>query len=106
MKAVLYKNPSYCLSFGEDCVFLDIEVEIVRESELRREFSAVVKRMQLDPAQEAFPVFMLNYFSAERISVFYDDLKSRLIAELTPQLFSLFYSSELIPDQNDNTTAE
>jgi len=96
MKLALYSNSSYCLSFGNDCVFLDIEVEITREHEQRKEFSAVVKKCQLDPSQEAFPVYMLNYFTPEALQNFRNDLIGKLLEEISPQLFSLFYSSDLI----------
>lgn len=101
MKTALYRNPSYCLSFGDDCIFLDVEVAITREHEQRSDFFAVVNRAQLVPGQQDFAIYLLNYLSAEKLQVFKDDLHSRLLVELKPQLFSLFYSSEIIPPTNE-----
>lgn len=106
MKIATYKNSSYCLSFGEDCVFLDIEVEITRLHEQRKEFVANIRSAQLKTGDEEFPLYLLTYFSTEMLSQFRLDLAVRLQAELTPQLFSLFYScAEIRDSKDDNTTA-
>lgn len=95
MKISTYSNPHYCLSFGNDTVFLDVEVEITRLSEVEKKFSARVTKSQLDHTQEDFPAFLVKRMTTEQLASVMAGLNESLLAEIDQSLFSLFYLGEV-----------
>lgn len=105
-KTLTYFNKQYCLSFEGDTVFLDVEVEITRnppqldQAASSSDFVANVIKCQFSRVDEAFPIWVLKYVTPEGLSNIFNELQTRLLAEMTPNLFSYFYSA----DDNETTT--
>lgn len=102
MKKSIYSNPKYCLSWHGDTVFLSIEVEILKTGE--ESYKANILKAQFDPVEEAFPVWLVSHMASTTLDVIINKLKDRLMEELTPSLFTLFYVGELQPDATDITS--
>ena len=103
MKLSTYSNPHYCLSFGNDTVFLDIVVDIIEVNQLGKEFRIVIKKAQLDGSQEAFPLFLCGLLQTEALVAVQARIDELLLAELTPVAFSLFYDGQLDPTTTNDT---
>lgn len=103
MKTSTYSNPHYCLSFGNDTVFLDIIVEISRASEIDRTCTMVIKQAQLDLSQEAFPAYLCGLLDGNALTKLQALIDEKLTEELTPSLFSLFYSGDIDQHATDTT---
>ena len=95
-KISLYSNRHYCLSFGLDTVYLDVEIEITRLSNVDKEvFKARVIRAQLDSLEEAFPIYLVGCMSAEQLKPILDRLEAALLEEIEPSLYTLFYTGNI-----------
>lgn len=99
MRKAIYKNPEYCLSFGvDDVIFVDLEVEIVKTGE--SSFALEITKSQLNQKQMEFATYLVSMLSADGLHKLNEDLRASLVEELTPNLFSLFYSSEVQHDES------
>jgi len=95
MKISTYSNPHYCLSFGKDTIFIDLVVEITRLNEVDRTCTMVIKKAQLDGSEEEFPAYLCSLLTGEALVKLQARIDELLVAELTPSLFSLFYSGDV-----------
>jgi hypothetical protein len=96
-KTSRYSKKDYVLSFDGDVVYLDIEVLVHRESETGP-FLLEIVQSQVDCKEMAFACYLIERMTSEGLAALNTNIKVRLVEELTPSLFTLFYAGEILPD--------
>ena len=100
MKIAKYTNKDYCISFGKEDV-VEVELELLIKQTLSTEihepekYEIVGLTIKLVPFQE-FTSYLYSLLTLEQQQQVYAALLDQARKELTPELFSLFYVSEII----------
>lgn len=94
-KSALYKKPSYCITFGEDdVIFVDLTARITEENSVHGMYSLEILECPLSKEME-FSRYLASLLSTDSLENLHTTIKELLVAELTPNLFSLFYVSAI-----------
>lgn len=97
MKTSRYTNKEYCVSVGtDDFVVVELVVDIHQLSEMEKQYSFDFVRVTVASSQELL-LLCFSIMTQEEISRFYSIIRERIRAEITPELFSLFYVGEIQP---------
>lgn len=100
-KISIYKKKDYCLSWGEDCVFIDLEMRITKETESF--FSSEITNNQINKDSMAFASYLLPHLTSDGLARLDSEIKRLVKEETDSQLFTLFYVGEVTDEQPRNT---
>lgn len=92
-KYSIWEQKRYYLSFGEEPVCFNIKVEIKQLAP--SEFEARILSATLDQQEEQFACFLLKLLQTQELTAVYNELHSRILEEIKPSLFTLFYTGNL-----------
>lgn len=99
-KTSSYKKKEYVLSFGrDDVIYIDLEALIHKEGD-QGPFRLEIVNCPLNTEKMEFACHLIKKLNAHELRVVTEELKAALVAELTPSLFTLFYTSDILPDES------
>lgn len=98
-KVSIWTNDNYSLMFGdESLVSMNVSVEITKKGveKGQEQFDLKVLKCQVSTT-EVFLWFVLRLLTAEQLNTVSGLLVGRLVEEITPSLYSLFYHGTIQP---------